>query len=168
MGRKALLALLVAGTLVAGLATLATAGHGGFHATLTGYEEVPPISTTGEGTFSAELVTTAKGEVLRYTLTYSGLVADATASHIHFGQRAVNGGVSAFLCGGGNKPVCPARAGTVRGNISSQDVIGPEAQGIAPGEFDEMVAAMEADATYVNVHSTQFPSGEIRGQVLAD
>lgn len=165
MGRKALFALLVGATLVAGIAALATASHGGFHASLTGYEEVPPISTTGTGTFSAELVTTSKGEVLRYTLTYSGLEADATASHIHFGQRAVAGGVSAFLCGGGDKPACPTRSGTVRGRIDASDVIGPEAQGIAPGEFEELIAAMEAGVTYVNVHSSQFPTGEIRGQI---
>ena len=168
MGRKALFALLVLGTVVAGVTTLATATHGGFHAQLDGYEEVPPISTTGRGTFDAQVVSTTKGQVIRYTLTYSGLEADATAAHIHFGQRKVVGGVIAFLCGGGDKPACPARAGTVRGNIDASDIIGPQGQGIAPGEFDEAVAAMEAGVTYVNVHSTQFPTGEIRGQVRSD
>jgi len=167
MGRKALLALLVVGTLVAGIATLATASHGGFHATLIGYEEVPAVSTTADGTFRAALVTTDDGEVLRYTLTYTDPQADANASHIHFGQRGVNGGVSAFLCGGGDKRACPPGGGTVRGSIDSADVIGPAGQGIAAGEFDELIAAMEAGVAYVNVHSSQFPGGEIRGQVTS-
>jgi CHRD domain len=88
-------------------------------------------------------------------------------AHIHFGQKDVNGGVSAFLCGGGDKPPCPM-SGTVRGAIDPADIIGPSGQGIAPGEFDEVVAAMEAAVTYANVHTQMFPGGEIRGQIQAD
>ncbi len=46
------------------------------------------------------------------------------------------------------------------------DVIGPALQGIAVGEFDELVEAIEDRLTYVNVHSDVFPGGEIRGQLL--
>jgi len=168
MGRKALFALLVVGTLVAGVATVATAFHGGFHARLVGYEEVPPISTTGDGHFRAEVVNTPKGRVIRYELSYEALEAEATAAHIHFGQPGVNGGIIAFLCGGGGKPACPAFAGTVQGTIAPASIVGPDGQGIAPGELDEAIAAMEAGVTYVNLHSTQYPTGMIRGQVLAD
>ena len=52
------------------------------------------------------------------------------------------------------------------GTIAAADVIGPAAQGIAPGEFRELVRAMRAGATYANVHSTTFPAGEIRGQIV--
>jgi hypothetical protein len=45
------------------------------------------------------------------------------------------------------------------------DVVGPTGQGIAPGEFAELVRAMRNGATYVNVHSTMFPKGEIRGNI---
>jgi hypothetical protein len=73
--------------------------------------------------------------------------------------------VSAFLCGGGTKPVCPPAGGTVTGMIFPSDVIGPTAQGIAPGEFEELVRAIRAGATYANVHTTGRPGGEIRGLI---
>ena len=85
-------------------------------------------------------------------------------AHIHFGKPATNGGVIAFLCGGGGKPACPA-SGEVSGVIMPDDVVGPEAQGIAPGEFHELVRAIKRNATYVNVHTETYPTGELRGNV---
>ena len=171
---KKLYVILALLALLAALAapTLATEG-GTFKATLTGYEEVPAISSPGTGQFQAKL--TGNGAAIEYTLTYSGL-QNAFAAHIHLGQTGVNGGVSAFLCGGGDKPSCPTSAGTVTGTIDPADVIGPAGQGIAPGEFVELVAALEAGATYANVHTNDnvappntgpgdFPGGEIRGQI---
>ena len=93
-----------------------------------------------------------------------------TQAHIHFGQRAVNGGISVFLCSNlGNGPLgtqaCPAAPATIEGTIGPENVIGPTGQGIAAGEFDELVRAIDAGAAYVNVHSTGFPGGEIRAQL---
>ena len=51
------------------------------------------------------------------------------------------------------------------GTIVPADVIGPAGQGIAGGEFEEVVRAIRAGATYVNVHNETYPSGEIRGQL---
>ena len=137
-----------------------------FKAKLTGFQETPAISTTGSGTFKARL--SEDGTSLSFTLTYSGLETNALFAHIHLGQKGVAGGVSAFLCGGGGKPDCPARSGTVTGTITASDVIGPTGQGIAAGEFAELIRAMRAGVTYANVHSTMFPAGEIRGQIKDD
>ena len=41
----------------------------------------------------------------------------------------------------------------------------PAAQGIAAGQWDKIVAAMRAGVAYANVHTTNFPQGEIRGQI---
>jgi hypothetical protein len=166
MGRKILVALLVVAT-VGMVTAVAVAGHGGFHASLKGFEEVPAISTTGTGTFEATLATVGGDPVIRYRLEYSGLEGTAMASHIHLGQPDVNGGVSAFLCGGGDKPACPP-SGAVRGTVDRADVIGPAGQGIAAGEIEEIIAAMEAGMAYVNVHTDKHPGGEIRGQVEPD
>jgi len=134
--------------------------------TLTGYQETPSVSSPGTGSFTADI----DEGVITYVLTYSGLSAPAFVSHIHFGNRFVAGNVSVFLCGGGGKPACPpgtVTEATVTGTIIPADVIGPAAQGIAPGDFDELVRAIRAGVTYVNVHTPLpfFPGGEIRGQI---
>jgi len=143
-------------------------------ATLTGLEENPSISTTGNGTL--ELKIDDVDRVIEFELRYSGLegvaplVTDGvvTAAHIHFSQQAVNGGVAAFLCGGGGKPACPTPSATVTGQIVPGNIVGPGTQGIDAGEvtaFDELVAAIRSGFTYVNVHTTRWPGGEIRGQI---
>lgn len=133
-----------------------------FRARLLGFEEVPAVSTVARGQFEARI--SRDEQSISFTLSYSGLEAPTTAAHIHLGQHRVNGGVSAFLCGGSTKPACPP-SGTVTGTITADDVIGPSGQGIAAGEFAELLRAMRAGVTYANVHSTKFPSGEVRGQI---
>jgi hypothetical protein len=146
------------------LGATATAGGGiPIEATLSGYSEVAPISTNATGTFTATV--SANPTRIEYTLTYSNLSSTASASHIHFGQEDVNGGVVAFLCGGGGKPACPATGGTVSGTIVAADIQALAAQGIAAGEMNEVLMAIANGAGYVNVHSANFPSGEIRGQI---
>lgn len=51
------------------------------------------------------------------------------------------------------------------GTIVPANVIGPAGQGIAAGEFGELVEAIRQGATYANVHTVAFPGGEIRGQI---
>jgi hypothetical protein len=146
---------------IVGSSATANGDDNGFAARLNGYQETPSISTTGRGRFQARVT----GNEIRYTLTYSNLETAAQQGHIHFAQRHVAGDVIAFVCGGGDKPPCPPTSGTVQGTIDPADIIGPAAQGIEPGSFGEAVRAMRAGATYVNVHTTRFGDGEIRGQI---
>jgi hypothetical protein len=90
--------------------------------------------------------------------------------HIHFGQLSVNGGISVWLCQTaafvdptGLAPTC-VQSGTITGLLTQANVVGPAEQGIAPAQFAEIVAAIRAGVAYVNVHSSVFPGGEIRGQ----
>ena len=55
--------------------------------------------------------------------------------------------------------------GTITGTIKPEHVQTVTTQGIATGELDEVIAAIRAGLAYVNVHSTQSPGGEIRGQL---
>lgn len=170
--RKLLFAAVIGGSLlvalVGGSFALAKNDKGGkARATLIGYNETPSVSTLAKGKFRAEI--DRDDDTIAYRLTYEGIEGGAaTAAHIHLGQRHTMGGVSAFLCGGGDKPACPATAGTVEGTIDAADVVGPAIQGILAGQLNELVRAIRAGATYVNVHSPTFPGGEIRGQIKSD
>ena len=142
-------------------------GRSNFRADLSGFEEVPFVSTEGNGKFRAAL--DRDSQMIHYRLTYDveGAVQQA---HIHLGQRLANGGIAVFLCSNlGNGPAgteeCPAEPATITGSFVAADVVGPAGQGLAPGEFDELVRAMRAGATYANVHTTLVPGGEIRGQI---
>src|SRR5713101_5780638 len=130
-------------------------------AKLNGFEEVPSHLTNGNGTFRA----TVAGGAISYTLTFADLTSPAVASHIHFAQRGVSGAIFAFLCGGGGKPACPPAGGTVTGTIVAADILAVPAQGIVAGDFAGALRAIRSGNTYANVHSTTFPSGEIRGQI---
>ncbi|HEY6087124.1 MAG TPA: CHRD domain-containing protein [Burkholderiaceae bacterium] len=98
---------------------------------------------------------------LRYEISYAGLEGDVRQSHVHIGQCGVNPSPVA------STPPC-VQSGTVSGVLSAADVVGPAGQGIAPTEFAEVLAAIRAGVAYVNVHSSKFPGGEIRGQLHDD
>jgi hypothetical protein len=159
------IAAATAALLVVAVAPSGAIPGGNFKASLIGYEEVPAISSDATGTFEARLAETETGSVIEYELAYSGIPTTVLAAHIHLGQFSANGGVSAFLCGGVDTPVCPPTGGTVTGTIEAADVIGPAAQGIAAGEIEELIDAMVFGVTYANVHSMAHPGGEIRGQI---
>ena len=152
-------------------ATAETASPVTVVARLTGFKEVPVISTRAFGNFRA--VIDPRSGTISYELTYSGLTGSVQQAHIHVGQFSVNGAVSVFLCQTeaspdptGLAPRCP-RSGKVTGILQSANMIegGIVAQGIAPGEFGELVRAIRSGVAYVNVHSTTFPAGEVRGQL---
>jgi hypothetical protein len=136
---------------------------------LSGYMEVPAISTTANGRFRAEITT---GNKIKYRLRYADVEGvSITQAHIHFGQKDVNGGITVFLCSNlGNGPVgtpaCPAAPGEVTGTLTADDMVGgAAAQGIAAGEFGELRRAIRLGFAYVNIHSETYPGGEARGQL---
>ena len=140
------------------------------HADLSGYQENPTLSSPASGTLDVRI--SKSGDSVDYTLTYSGISTNVLFSHIHIGRPAINGGIMVFLCTNGTPPAgvpippaCPQGGGTVSGTLTAADVLAVTAQGIGAGEFSEVVAALRSEAAYGNVHSTTYPTGEIRGQV---
>jgi len=109
-----------------------------FSFVLSGSNHVPPVATSATGTVTGTYDTSTK--TLSFTLTYTGMTP--TAGHIHKGAVGTTGPVALpFL-----------------GSLTS-----PYAYSIV------LTASQEADlfATnyYVNLHSSAFPSGELRGQI---
>ena len=167
--RVVLPAMLVLGLAVVSLAVAAGTDQAkkneSFTATLTGHAEVPAVHTAGRGRLSLRATSTG---TLSYELTYRGLNAAAAAAHVHFAQPNVNGAVSFFLCGGGGKPACPAgtaSTATVTGTITAADVAAIPTQGLAAGDLAAIVKEIKAGFAYANVHTSQSPGGEIRGQL---
>jgi hypothetical protein len=168
---RAALALALVAVVAAGSVDGAGKGRGHnkrFKADLDATQVIPAVSSSSWGEFRAIL---SDDDVLTYELSYSaieGATAPSTAptvAHVHIGQPGVAGGVMFFLCGGGTKPACPDGPALVTGMVVASDVTGPAAQGIEAGEFASAIKAMRDGIAYANVHSTRWPSGEIRGLI---
>jgi hypothetical protein len=166
---KRLMAVVAGCVLVIALGNVALAGSGNgqaFHAKLDGYQEIPTISSSATGSLTLNL--DSSGTSLAYSLTYTALQGgNAIAAHIHLGRPGIAGSVAAYLCGGGGKPACPARGGTMSGTIGAANVLAIPAQGLGAHDFAALLRTIRNQATYVNVDSVTFPGGEIRGEIIA-
>jgi hypothetical protein len=123
-----------------------------YTATLNGQSEVPRTDSPATG--SAQFTVAPNQRSMRYTLRASNLTGPPMAAHIHLGRPGQAGGILITLSK--NQFTLP-RSGRVRardftpsGNVRT---------------FAQAVRAMRAGRTYVNIHTGQFPAGEIRGQV---
>jgi hypothetical protein len=162
--RKPLITIL--GTLVA-MAILATAAVAAppqprtFVAPLNGAEEVPPVDTRARGAAIFRL--SADGTELSYRLIASN-IHDVEMAHIHVAPAGQNGPVVVWLYPDAPPPQpIPGRHDGVlaTGTITASDLVGP----LAGMAMDDLVAEIRAGDAYVNVHTSQWPGGEIRGQL---
>lgn len=163
---------LLAGVMIA-VASPAAAGGARKVATavLDGWQNVPlAFFTTGEGRVSLR----KKKDRIFFVLRYANLEGDITSAagvHIHFGRPGLNGGVLAFLCegAGGAPPGTPSctddgtGSGVVWGNIRDTDVLPVPGQKFPGGSIDELWEVIKARAAYVNLHTFEYPDGELRG-----
>ena len=148
--------------------------RGVVRAQLSGFQEVPVVSTTGNGEFRARINT--QTNEIEYEFSYADLQAPVLQAHIHLGQHSVNGGILVWLCQTATNPapaavaaitpVCSSPTFSSSGIITAASIVGPGgAQQLGAGELAELVAALRAGVAYVNVHTTVSPGGEIRGQI---
>jgi hypothetical protein len=130
-----------------------------FRATLNGASEVPAnptVTATGLATFEDE------GTHFEYTLTVAGL-SNITAAHIH-GPAAV--GVNASPIINLFIPVgTSSGAATVNGVLSTGTITDAHNPNFSVAALRTM---FNNGTAYVNVHTTQFQGGAIRGQVVVD
>jgi uncharacterized protein (TIGR03382 family) len=146
---------------IAGLATTAQAQFITFTATLSGAQEVPANTSPATGT--ATLVLNTVTNAFTIDLQFSGLTAPVTVAHIHRAAAGVNGPVIIGLDGmalSGGRPTW---------NLITPGITSFNTGGAlnAPFTFPATeVANLVAGNTYFNIHSTNFPGGEIRGQII--
>jgi hypothetical protein len=175
MYRSILLASLI---VAAGVTTPAVSSSRGeeFRAILSGFNEVGALNSESgailsQGSGFLELKLDRTNETLTFTLKFENLSSPVTQSHIHFGKSHMAGGVMVFFCSNlasapaGTQP-CPAGGGTVTGTLTAANVLALPGQNVTAGDFNAIVAALLTDTAYANVHTTNFPAGEIRGQVV--
>jgi hypothetical protein len=137
-----------------------------------GAGETGAIFSPGKATLDLDL--NRKTQTIKFKLTYSGFPSTSTVTqaHIHFAKVHVAGGIIVFFCTNlGNAPAdtpaCPTPNGTVKGTITPASVLGLAAQqNVHPGDFGALVAALDSNTAYGNIHTVNFPAGEIRGQIL--
>lgn len=112
-----------------------------FNSTLSGAAEVPPVTTMGTGTVTADLDPETK--VLRWKISYSGLSGPVTAAHIH-------------------GPALPGQNATVLMRFKSPFDSPFEGQTTLT---EAQVQELMAGKWYVNLHTAANPDGEIRAQL---
>ena len=170
--------LLVLAALSAAFAASTAGADDKIRAKLMGFQEVPVVSTEGSGIFEA--VISPDGQAIDYEITYSGMQGTVTQSHVHIGQRGVNGGVVLWVCGTAlnvpgvtntpgpaGTPTCTSPNGFFAGTWRPENVQNVATQQFATGELDEVIAAIRQGFGYANVHTLKSPGGEIRGQLRA-
>lgn len=133
------------------------------HADLDGYQVAPLFSTPGTGQFRGKI--SGDQSFVTFELTYQNLIGNEVSEvALHFAREGASGGILVQLCG----PVTQAcMASPITGSFNGEDMIDLSGQGIAAGEFDEMLRAMRAGAVYVLVRTNVRSMGEIRGQIKA-
>jgi hypothetical protein len=148
---------------------VAASMHGGgpgavsnhFIAPLSGAQEVPPADTRARG--QATFTLSEDGSELSYRLIVANL-QNVTMAHIHLGPAGVNGPVVLWLYPAAPPPqLIPGRSSGVlaTGTATAANLVGP----LAAAEMSDLIDAMRAGNAYVNVHTSQYPGGEIRGQI---
>jgi hypothetical protein len=140
-----------------------------FKATLDGASEAPPNASTGTGT--AKLLWDDVAQTMSLDMTFSGLTAPTTASHIHAATDEPGAGTA------GVATQVPSFVGFPLGvtagsyshvfDLTDLATYNPAFVtangGTAAGAEAALFAALQARKSYLNIHTTEFRGGEIRG-----
>ena len=123
-----------------------------------------PVATTGTGTFSGTLSALDGNATLEYSLTYSGLVGNATAVHVHGPSAHDNTAgilvdLSAPPAGSSGSVTLGGTSGSGSGMLDLATAMTPTVSG------DSLHVLLDAGLVYVDVHTSTRPEGEIRGQI---
>ena len=137
-----------------------------YAASLNGPSESPPNQSpaTGSALFEFDTITHS----LTMSINFSGLVGTTTVAHIH-ADTAVAGTGTAGVASGLTSWTTGLNSGTYTNTINmlssasySSAYVAAHGGTAASAETD-LLAAMTIGRAYLNIHSTTYPGGEIRG-----
>jgi len=139
-----------------------------YSATLLGTGEAPPTGSTGTG--DATVIIDTILQTMEVEIVFSGLEAPSTASHIHCCTTTPGIGSA------GVATTTPSFAGFPLGvtsgsfdntlDLTASSTYNPAfvtAEGSVANAETALLAGIAAGDAYVNIHTTQFPGGEISG-----
>ena len=126
-----------------------------FKAKLNGANEVPPVNSTATGTDTFKVNT----DFIRSIINITG-ITDVTMAHIHAGIKGQNGEPVVDLLKSGEQNKTDGGI-MIKGRIHATDLQGP----MAGKTLQDLQTAMGNGQTYVNIHTSAHPNGEIRGQI---
>lgn len=150
---SALLSLLLVSTTYSNF----THAQNKFRAKLDGNNEVPPVNSTAEGVATFKV----KGDAITTKINVTG-ITDVSGAHIHAGKKGENGDPIIDLLKTGEKTKTPGGV-AIKGNFTASDFEGSMKGKALP----DLQSAMGTNETYVNIHTSDHPDGEIRGQIKA-
>jgi CHRD domain len=128
-----------------------------FTAVLTGQNEVPPKNTKATGSFEIEL--SADGSISNYILNVAN-INNVISAHIHEGGKGTNGPIILTLHTSKNP------SNIMSGTLAQAKVYSNLFEGPLAGKYiSDLIKLINDGKAYVNVHTTQNPQGEIRGQL---
>lgn len=126
-----------------------------FRTHLSGDNEVPPVDTNAQG--QATFQVAPNGNQIDYKLIVAN-IEDVFAAHIHCAPEGENGPVGVTLFSG--SPT------TINGILAQGPILAPDTENRCEwANLADVINAIVNGNAYVNVHTSDNPGGEIRGQV---
>ena len=119
-----------------------------------------PTSNNSPGIGMATITYEAAKDDILYNVIYSGLLANPTASHIHIGPIDAAGPIVLPFT---NMGPPASTSGSFSGRLTNADIINSATTGLT--DISQIAAQIQAGNAYVNIHTSVFPAGEIRGQL---
>jgi len=139
--------LILAIVLVSGFTTGVQATVYTFDLALSGQEEVPPNPSTAMGNLTGTY--NSATNVLDFNLIFNGLSGTTTIAHFHHAGPGMNGPAQIQLLG--------FPLGVNSGNYADAYILTPEQE-----------SQLLSGLWYINIHTTEYPGGEIRGQLIGE
>ncbi len=122
---------------------------------LTGMEEVPPVKTNSTGIALFDLLDNHINFKVNVTM-----LENIKSAHIHVGEFGQNGEIIVSLLNS-SSPINIHNGTLMKGQLTATDLVGS----LKGKTINDLVKLFNNTKTYLNIHTKQYPNGEIRGQI---